>query len=243
MLCLAACGQQTLGGDDAGAYELAADAGAYDPVDDVGAYDNGAALEPDGSWIDGGSAEDGSPDVIASKPPTQKPPTQKPPPFNGFYLPFKCGKKVRVTQGNKSSFSHTAMSAYAFDFSLGIGTPMIAMARGTVVHVYKKTKPGDACYKGGDRSCIAKANVVWVKHPDGTRTIYAHLSSVKVSVGQKVSRGQVLGRSGSSGYSTGPHAHVGRMKTCCQTIPLKFKDVAGNGVPKTGNVVTSGNCP
>lgn len=175
---------------------------------------------------------------------TQPAPAPTPtPPKSGFYLPFPCGKKVKVTQGNNTSFSHTGLSKYAFDFSLGIGTKMLAMAPGKVSYVYNKTKPGDPCYSGGGPSCITKANLVWVKHADGTQTIYAHLSSVAVSVGQKVSRGQKLGLSGSSGYSTGPHAHVARMKTCCQTIPLKFQDVPGTGVPKTGDYVTSGNCP
>lgn len=169
--------------------------------------------------------------------------TKKKKAFYGFYLPFPCGKKIKVSQGNKTSFSHNGTSAYAYDFSLGVGTRMIAMAPGTVVHVYNKTRPGDPCYSGGGPSCITKANVVWVKHPDGTRTIYAHLSHVKVSLNQKVTQGQLLGKSGSSGYSTGPHAHIGRMKSCCQTIPLKFNDVPGAGVPKTGDHVVSGNCP
>lgn len=174
---------------------------------------------------------------------TQQPTPTPTPTKSGFYLPFPCGKKVKVTQGNNTSFSHTGLSKYAFDFSLGIGTKMLAMAPGKVSYVYNKTKPGDPCYSGGGPSCITKANLVWVKHADGTQTIYAHLSSVAVSVGQTVTRGQKLGLSGSSGYSTGPHAHVARMKTCCQTIPLKFQDVPGTGVPKTGDYVTSGNCP
>jgi hypothetical protein len=170
--------------------------------------------------------------------------TQQPSTFKGFYLPFRCGKKVRVSQGNNTGFSHTGKSRYAFDFSVAKGTAVKAMAPGKVVHVYKKTKPGDPCYNGGGPSCVTKANVVWVKHPDGTKTIYAHLSSVKVSLNQKVNQGEKLGESGNTGYSTGPHLHTGRMKACCQTIPLKFKDVSGTGVPKTGQYVTSGNnCP
>lgn len=119
--------------------------------------------------------------------------------------------------------------------------PWKGSATGTAVPSSEAT-PGDPCYSGGGPSCISKANLVWVKHADGTQAIYAHLSSVAVSLNQKVMRGQKLGLSGSSGYSTGPHAHVARMKSCCRTIPLEFKDVSGTGVPKTGDNVTSGNC-
>ncbi len=59
--------------------------------------------------------------------------TDEPPePPAGFYLPLVCGKTAKVTQGNFGSYSHQGLSAYAFDFSLGIGTPMVAMADGTV---------------------------------------------------------------------------------------------------------------
>lgn len=173
----------------------------------------------------------------------QMPPTLSP----GFYLPLECGKSAKVTQGNNGSYSHQGLSAYAFDFSLGTGTPMVAMDAGTVSYVYDKTGPGDACYSGGDKSCAPYANIVYVMHADGTRTVYAHLSKVLVTQGQKVARGHKVGLSGSTGYSTGPHAHVARIKDCttsgCQSIPLKFQDVAGTGVPKTGDTVTSGNCP
>lgn len=169
--------------------------------------------------------------------------TKRAPAFDGFYLPVVCGKRVKVTQGNFGSYSHTGRSAYAFDFGLGIGTKMVAMAAGVVSYVYNKTKPGDPCYSGGGPSCVKYANQVRVKHPDGTQTSYAHLSKVSVSLGQRVARAQVVGLSGSSGYSTGPHAHVARMRSCCQSIPLKFNDVKGGGVPKGGDYVTSGNCP
>ncbi len=84
-------------------------------------------------------------------------------------------------------------------------------------------------------------------HGDGTETLYAHLSKVLVKKGQTVSRGTQVGLSGSTGYSTGPHAHVARQKKCtsstCQSIALKFVDVKAGGVPKTGDSVKSGNCP
>jgi murein DD-endopeptidase MepM/ murein hydrolase activator NlpD len=48
---------------------------------------------------------------------------------------------------------------------------------------------------------------VVVSHPNGTQTLYAHLSNVIVSQGTSVSQGQVIGYSGSSGRSTGAHLH------------------------------------
>lgn len=172
---------------------------------------------------------------------------EKPVAPDGFYLPLACGKTATVTQGNFGSYSHQGLSAYAFDFSLGIGTAMVAMADGTVSKIYAATKPGDPCYSGGGPSCAAKANLVVLLHGDGTETLYAHLSKVSVTKGQKVARGAQVGLSGSTGYSTGPHAHVSRQKKCtsstCQSIALKFIDVPGDGVPNTGSKVTSGNCP
>ena len=50
-------------------------------------------------------------------------------------------------------------------------------------------------------------HMVSIKHPDGRETRYAHLAEELVRVGDAVGAGQVLGRSGSSGRSTGPHVH------------------------------------
>ena len=48
---------------------------------------------------------------------------------------------------------------------------------------------------------------VIIAHPDGTYSQYAHLSAISVSEGQPVTSGQRIGRSGSTGNSTGPHLH------------------------------------
>jgi murein DD-endopeptidase MepM/ murein hydrolase activator NlpD len=48
---------------------------------------------------------------------------------------------------------------------------------------------------------------VVISHDNGTQTLYAHMSSVSVSVGQRVFQGQVIGTLGNSGRSTGPHVH------------------------------------
>lgn len=49
--------------------------------------------------------------------------------------------------------------------------------------------------------------MVWVDHGDGLRTLYAHLNRILVKRGQRIERGQVVGLSGNTGWSLGPHLH------------------------------------
>lgn len=81
----------------------------------------------------------------------------------------------------------------AIDIGVGIGMPVYAADHGVVVFSGWAT--------GG------YGNVVIVDHGNGYQTLYAHLSQTSVGCGQSVSRGQVIGRGGSTGNSTGPHLH------------------------------------
>lgn len=78
------------------------------------------------------------------------------------------------------------------DMHAGMGVSIHAAAGGTVVH---------ADWRGGYGKCVI------VDHGGGLATLYAHQSQILVGVGQKVQRGQVIGKVGSTGYSTGPHLH------------------------------------
>ena len=78
------------------------------------------------------------------------------------------------------------------DFPAPIGTPILATANGIVI------KAG----WGGDYG-----NMVEVRHPNGYVTRYAHAQELSVQVGQAVKKSQVIGKSGSTGRSTGPHLH------------------------------------
>jgi hypothetical protein len=178
-------------------------------------------------------------------------PTPPPPPGprdDVFLLPFACGEQRRVTQGNQSDRSHNGAAAWAFDFDLPSGAPMRAMKPGQVVFVKGDTVPGDACYEGGGQACADAANYVVLGHADGSRTVYLHLSRVSVAAGQLLAQGDVVGAVGSTGWTSGAHAHVARTEACgaaaCNSVPLGFADVPGDGVPVEGAVVTSENgCP
>ncbi|MFC9702086.1 M23 family metallopeptidase [Streptomyces sp. NPDC056943] len=83
------------------------------------------------------------------------------------------------------------------DFAVPTGTPVKAAGTGTVV----KAGPNG----GGDGP--AYGNAIVVKHANGTYSQYAHLSKIKVNVGQKVAAGQQIALSGNTGNSSGPHLH------------------------------------
>ena len=65
-------------------------------------------------------------------------------------------------------------------------------------------------------------NYVVVSHGSGNTTLYAHMSSRKVSVGQYVNQGDVLGITGSTGNSTGPHLHFEITENGVRINPLNY---------------------
>lgn len=160
-----------------------------------------------------------------------------------YWLPLMCGTRAQVGQGNFSAFSHNGLASFAFDILIESDTPVVAMAPGVVVHVRDETRPGDPCHAGGDESCREFANLVVLRHADGTLTLYKHLDEALVAEGEALGRGELLGRSGSTGWSTRPHLHVMRMEDCggsdCQSVALAFVEA---GVPDTGEFVTAANC-
>jgi murein DD-endopeptidase MepM/ murein hydrolase activator NlpD len=92
------------------------------------------------------------------------------------------------------------------DFRAAMGTPIKAALSGVVEGVGNTDE---------QRGCYSYGRWILIKHPNGLSTIYAHLSGSLVKAGQTVTTGQVIGYSGGtpgvfgSGYSTGPHLHLG----------------------------------
>jgi len=63
------------------------------------------------------------------------------------------------------------------------------------------------------RGCYSYGKWILVKHNNGLSSLYAHLSHISVGRGDQVLTGQVIGYSGNTGYSTGPHLHLGLFVT------------------------------
>ncbi|PKP64424.1 MAG: peptidase M23, partial [Alphaproteobacteria bacterium HGW-Alphaproteobacteria-8] len=70
--------------------------------------------------------------------------------------------------------------------------------------------------------------VVKIRHAFGFETVYAHLNKIRVSAGQRVSRGARIGDLGSTGRSTGPHLHYEVRVNGNPVNPMKFIEAASN---------------
>lgn len=147
----------------------------------------------------------------------------------GYGLPFPAGQAYLIWQGPGGAFSHnTPGSKHAVDFSMPLGAEVAAVRDGIVVGVIQKNPDNP------DENPAPKetANEILVLHADGTVAVYAHLTTdgARVSFGQFVGRGQVIGLSGNSGYSRGPHLHfdiLGYENGRCVSTPYGFLSSAG----------------
>ena len=107
---------------------------------------------------------------------------------SGFIRPVKSGS-ITAKMYYSSGKYHGAV-----DFGVSVGTPVYAAADGIVV---------TSTWGGSD----SYGYYIKIKHYNGLYTLYAHGSSLVVSVGQEVKQGQLIMYSGNTGNSTGPHLH------------------------------------
>lgn len=116
-----------------------------------------------------------------------------PAPVTPYEMPFPCGE---VWTGSTRSGHSPSVRSVDFNYSGGDeGKAVLAAATGTVVTaVTGKNKPSYGQY-------------VVLDHGNGESTLYAHLESVLVAVGQLVTQGQQLGTVGNTGNSRGSHLH------------------------------------
>jgi len=115
------------------------------------------------------------------------------PPLDNIYITQYFGKTVDAKR-LYSSGTHNGI-----DFRASRGTPVKAVLDG-VVKGFGNTDEQKGCYSYG--------KWILIDHPNGLSTLYAHLDLIKVSSGQTIKTGEVIGYSGQTGYSTGPHLHL-----------------------------------
>jgi len=175
-------------------------------------------------------------------------PGARPDPALHYAFPFAPGEPRRLMQGVgggigldlygnvvSATFSHRGRRSQAFDFQMPVGTPVLAARSGKVVRVV------DGFTQGGPvQSLAAKANVVMMLHDDGTFAEYVHLSpGAAVKVGDTVKVGDLIGKSGNTGFTTGPHLHFSVLRMAddgeVDSVPIRFDDGSRDGVlPVTG---------
>lgn len=142
-----------------------------------------------------------------------------------YRLPVAANSLYHISQGFNGHFSHNREpNRYAIDIELPVGTEILAAREGVVMTVID-----DYVMDGTDDYFADKANMILVLHEDGTIGVYAHLlhGGARVSVGDRVETGQLLGLSGSTGFSTGPHLHFVVWRNAgmqYQSVPIQFVD-------------------
>lgn len=93
------------------------------------------------------------------------------------------------------------------DIAAPHGTSIKAAAAGKVIFAGTKWSIG---------------NVIIIQHTSGYQTFYGHMSKILVKKGERVKQGQVIGREGSSGISTGPHLHFSILRYGKYLDPARY---------------------
>jgi len=104
------------------------------------------------------------------------------------------------TEFSKSTNAYNGKGHNGVDFRATTGTKILSAQSGTVEGV------GNTDLVPG---CFSYGKWVLVRHDNGLSSLYAHLSLIKAVPGQRVANGEVIGYSGNTGFSTGPHLHFG----------------------------------
>lgn len=127
-------------------------------------------------------------------------------PLDRLHITSPFGSRIHPITGKRKMHS-------GIDYGSPKGSPVYAVAKGKVV------------VSGFDEF---SGNKIAIRHADNSVSYYMHLSSRGVGVGQEVMGGQIIGRVGSTGRSTGPHLHLG------------FKDARGNWInPKSKTMIAT----
>lgn len=122
-----------------------------------------------------------------------------------YRLPYEADRTYQVSQSCNGSYSHTGHGKYAIDFDMPTGTPVLAARDGRIVDIKQDSNRG-----GEGEQYEDDGNYVTILHDDATLGHYFHLhpNTVVVELGQQVLAGEMIGRAGNTGFSSGPHLHL-----------------------------------
>jgi len=124
------------------------------------------------------------------------------------YLLFKK-KKVKISRGYSSSHG-------GIDYAIPKGTAIYATADGKVSH---------AGWENANNIKQGLGKYISLYHKNNYKTYYGHLNSIKVKWNQNIKKGQLLGYTGNTGYSTGPHLHFEIRRNCTFTSNCNYNDI------------------
>lgn len=138
-------------------------------------------------------------------------------------------KQFSTSHGQKSSTSHAGV-----DIAVPVGTKLLAPMSGKVIHV---VNVNDGTEK---RNKWQYGNQVVIQRDDGVITQQSHLYDVNVKVGDRVQQGQVIGRTGNSGSSTGPHLDYIVIKNGMAMRPdgTAYRAYQKSWLPKAGTIAS-----
>ncbi|MBS3741999.1 MAG: M23 family metallopeptidase [Candidatus Cloacimonetes bacterium] len=143
-------------------------------------------------------------------------------PLNFSYISSYYG--MRLHPITKRYWLHNGV-----DYAAKRGTPIMASASGTIIYIgWKGGHPTPKGQVGG------YGKTVMIRHPNGYKTLYGHLSWYKrgIYVGKKVEQKEIIGYVGSTGWSTGPHLHYTIYQHDRPINPFKLNNVSGPPVPE-----------
>ena len=127
----------------------------------------------------------------------------------GYIWPETVSKRITSPQGQRNTGIKGASTNHKGVDIGGVGytTSVLATKAGVVITAERSSSYG---------------NYVVISHGPGNRTLYAHMSSLSVKEGATVTQGQVIGITGSTGISSGPHLHYEIFENDTRVNPLDY---------------------
>ena len=150
-----------------------------------------------------------------------------------FPFPSTTSLSYLCSQGFGGHFTHSfASTCHAIDLECAVGTPIVAVADGTIVDVRQKCKVGGIHVKN-----LFEWNSILLRLEDSeyyAEYVHVAANSVSVKVGDRVKEGEVICKSGDVGFCPSPHLHFQILKSAdddAPTVPFSFRSSGDDGDP------------